>query len=223
MHNSSSHKLLKKINRLFDNLSESEGQMNDIEKDLILSYIRELYESIKFDQKEPIAIPSLRTASSTEEDIKVSFPNTQNEIEKADKTQFTETPKSSPEVEKEEPLSQIQPKELESIASIDPEKKAFMHFIHSEVEENGGYQSGRLISDLSKAFGLNDRIYYANELFNGDQLAMVQMIKDLNQCLTFEDVKSHLGDQIEITSKWSEASKREAAIGFINLIKNKYK
>ena len=182
MHNSQSLKLLNKINRLFENLQDSDGMMNEIEKDLLLTYIRELYASIKY-QKAVVIVPKVQ--NEEEQIISPNVPQTDVlETESID-VPVVKSKESVPEISPddtkiEKPDSSKNGTQTTEDDSL-PIDNPILDLIQSHKELRSGYHGGSLISDLNKAFGLNDRIYYANQLFQGDQLALIEVIEKLNQ------------------------------------------
>ena len=223
MHNSQSLKLLNKINRLFENLQDSDGMMNEIEKDLLLTYIRELYASIKY-QKAVVIVPKLK---EEEQILSPKIPQAEFTTKTSVVESDTMGEEPVPETTQADGLKKSPDSSKNGSERIEEEiiqdDNPLTELIQSHTELSSGYHGGSLISDLNKAFGLNDRIYYANELFQGDQLALIEMIAELNQCSTFEDVKNYLQGHSELTSDWNTDPKREAAVSFISLIRNKYK
>jgi len=78
------------------------------------------------------------------------------------------------------------------------------------------------ISDLSRAFGVNERILIINELFGGDSAKFVDTIRRLNSFTQFNDAKAYLVREVAMPNHWAEEDKSELATSFIRLIRRKY-
>ncbi|MDR1201684.1 MAG: hypothetical protein LBL58_08675 [Tannerellaceae bacterium] len=52
------------------------------------------------------------------------------------------------------------------------------------------------LSDLKKAFNLNDCFYFRRELFNGDAAKMNKVISDLNGIRTYEESVAYLNEKL---------------------------
>ncbi|MDR0750594.1 MAG: hypothetical protein LBF62_13640 [Tannerellaceae bacterium] len=52
------------------------------------------------------------------------------------------------------------------------------------------------LSDLKKAFSLNDSFYFRRELFNGDAAKMNKVISDLNGLRTYEESVAYLNEML---------------------------
>lgn len=65
--------LLEKINSLYKSISMDDGEIASIERDLMLSYIRQLYESFKeLDTEEPVVTKSRRTKVKQNPDFEIT-------------------------------------------------------------------------------------------------------------------------------------------------------
>ena len=59
---------------------------------------------------------------------------------------------------------------------------------------------GRLISDLRRAIGLNDRFRFRNDLFRGDDQLMNETVEALDQMGTFAEAMAYVNERFD----WSE-------------------
>ncbi|MDR1402123.1 MAG: hypothetical protein LBJ60_00290 [Tannerellaceae bacterium] len=72
------------------------------------------------------------------------------------------------------------------------------------------------LSDLKKAFSLNDRFYFRRELFNGDEAKMNKIISDLNIIHTYENSVAYLHEKLN----WNM---EDAIVGeFIKLLEKRF-
>ena len=75
------------------------------------------------------------------------------------------------------------------------------------------------LSDLKKAFGINERFLYANELFNGDMSAFTQAIEEFNHLESSNDAQRHQ-DNLSSKYKWDEES--ETVIAFKSVVSRRF-
>ena len=78
------------------------------------------------------------------------------------------------------------------------------------------------IKDLTKAMGLNEKIFTINELFGGDGKAFDTALKTLNTFNSFEQAKAYLSENFAGQYKWNSRSKKKKAINLIKLVKRRY-
>lgn len=74
----------------------------------------------------------------------------------------------------------------------------------------------RLIVDLQKAIGINDRFRFKNDLFKGDAQLMSDTFDFLNNVDTFEDAMSYIRSHFD----WSETN--DTVIYFFDLLHRRY-
>ena len=74
----------------------------------------------------------------------------------------------------------------------------------------------RLIVDLQKAIGINDRFRFKNDLFKGDAQLMSDTFDVLNNVDTFEDAMSYIRSHFD----WSETN--DTVIYFFDLLHRRY-
>ncbi len=143
--------------------------------------------------------------------------------EEASEEEIVELPELEPEVtnEVEEELAAEMPKELEEEekelgvdARTPISEQCFDdHSLANKLE----HQS---ISDLKQAIGLNERFFFANELFRGDGTEYSQAIEELNHLGSMEDAKRLIQTKYEDQFKWDYES--EAVISFLSLLNRRY-
>ena len=75
----------------------------------------------------------------------------------------------------------------------------------------------RNLSDLRKAFSLNDRFRFRRELFGGDEARMNRTIGDLNELHSYEASVAYLSDEL----KWNIDD--PAVADFLLLIEKRFK
>jgi len=92
--------------------------------------------------------------------------------------------------------------------------------------ERGDELSDRLsstpVSDLTKAMGINEKVFTVNELFGGNSDEMNNMLTALNGLSSFEEAKSVLMRSVAAKYDWASAAKVKKAKNFIKLIQRRY-
>lgn len=105
-------------------------------------------------------------------------------------------------------------------AESEPQHEAIMRTIEAFSQEMGlprkkddsasvtlGDRAGQSkLSDLKKAFGINERFLFANELFNGDMSAFTQAVEELNHLESMGDAERLLSENLSQKYKWDEES-----------------
>ncbi|MCB0705980.1 MAG: hypothetical protein KDC34_11745 [Saprospiraceae bacterium] len=247
--------LISKVNTLFQSMSADETSIAPIEKDLMRSYLRDLYEqfhnpalqdtasapvSEKEDEVEEIWIEKasapapppppkpkpkpriIEIPDSLKERIEVKKPEPAP-VQEPKYTPPPPPPAPDPEPEPEpepapapevsKPIVAARPKDLsEDVAAL---------FEMSKATELSEKLSELPIRDLTKAMGLNERIFTINELFGGDQDAFDSALKQLNSVEDFDDARNYL---MTLADKfaWGSKNKSKKAQNFIKLVRRRY-
>lgn len=134
-----------------------------------------------------------------------------------------EQPASKAPEPKKEPIKvvkPVQPKIIEKVIDVNPESEALFKI------KKGKELSDRLglapIMDLNRAFGLNDRMLYTNELFSGDNNVYKETMAVLNSFNSMEQAKVYLIENIVSNYEWTSKGKKKQAKEFIRTISRKY-
>ncbi len=230
--------ILEKINRLYDTMT-MDDKVDEFEKDLMLAYIRQFYSS--FDPKDEIAPqPIQRNKSAPVVDTKATVAPEEVILVEDIPTPPTpiEIPRESnqitPEViiEEEEEIAEIAVEaaipavQEPAAAKVNPVVPSMDKKIAELFElDHGNDLSERLslqpIKDLTKAFGINEKMLTINELFGQDNTFFEAIIERLNRLPNFEEAKYVLA-QVADKHGWSDANKRKKAIIFIKQIYRRY-
>ena len=214
--------LLDKINALHKNISMDEDNIAEIEKDLMLSYVRQLYDcfispspghsnspppkrivkKIISEEKEvaPVVLPPKAPTK------KVEVPKEPVSVER----KIVEAPKVVEKASPSENRSKAAPPRKSS-AELD------VLFEHKEAIELSEKLSELPIKDLHKAMGLNEKIFTINELFDGDKTIYDETISALNGFRNFDDAKTFLSNHIAGKYKWVDKSKRKKSQGIYQI------
>ncbi len=221
--------LIEKIGALHKSVSLNKGQIAAIERDLMLSYIRQLYDVFLGGAADVPANPPIEELSKmqprTAEAEPVRRTYTPPKIidisdtpklpavtaEPVATTQPTTTPKQ------ETPLQQPSSPITKHTGSADIEAL----FNHRQTKELSEKLSDRPITDLTKAFAINDKLLYINDLFKKDSSAFNETLLLLNKFDRMEEAKSLLVNLAEQYG-WTQEEKIETAQDFIRTIRRRY-
>lgn len=235
-------KAAKKINQLLDNMKDEE-HVSKIEKDLLLSYIRDLYEKVIFKEE-----PSKKTTPNqkkevqnhiAEPEVKVVVPTPPPAVEIADvvRQEIKETVYQSDTKPAQQPIetptatqndivyTPVEAPAKEEIvkSSIHNAPQELLDLFESEsVNEISDKLSRSPISDLTKSMGINERIFTVNELFGGDSGLFNTTMKELDKLSSLEQARDYIVNNVAVEQNWSSESKIKKAANFVKLIGRRY-
>ncbi len=78
------------------------------------------------------------------------------------------------------------------------------------------------LDDISKAMGINEKIFTVNELFDGDHDAFDDTLRKLNAKTSLKQAQDFLARDIAQKFDWADASRQKKAKNFIKLVKRLY-
>lgn len=96
-------------------------------------------------------------------------------------------------------------------------------FAETQINEVSDRLSMTPIADLTKAMGINEKIFTVRELFDKDQERFMSTMSHLNSCVNFEEAKQYLMHGIASENGWDEPSKSKKAANFIKLVQRRYR
>lgn len=211
---------LGKLNVLFNSLEEAGEEISKIEKDLMLNYIKQLYEAVLHPDSftipklpDPANVPS-REKNQEAVEPKVYLPEEPTLDIKAKQNNRIEI-NGAPEPEIENTEGKIDEGVTidESLADLFSIEEA------TDLSQKLGLMP---IKDLKKSMGINEKIFTVKELFNGDQKLFDECLDALNGFSNFEDAKKFLAIGPAMNFDWSEKEKQKKAKTFIRLIHRRY-
>ena len=230
--------ILEKINALYRSITADADAVSSIERDLMLSYLRQLYESVLGDHNStPTPSQTTRTpqsstttksapvASTYEKPRIIKIPETiQEEIEKP-----VTTPNPAPRVvsQPEPPITEPAPAPAANPTSKSRKKSSKKGnsydalFEYKEAKELSEKLSERPIADLGRAFSFNDKMLYANELFGGGLVTVNEVIGKLNALESYEAAKAML-EQYAEQYNWTKKDKATHAKDFIKVVRRRF-
>jgi len=225
-------KLLKKFKGLHNTLRDSGQEPSTIEKDLLLSYLKELYEHVTtIGDQAVVTPPPSRVVSET---ITASSNGNGQSYETpkpavvapvapppvATKVVNPEPIEASPAIPAA-PVAEPATNETKVSAPVTsgPLQDLFMD---KSVNELSDRLNKLPITDLNRAMGINEKVLTINELFNGDQELFSKTILKLNSLQSFEEAKNYLIAGVASDLQWGSESKFKKADKFILLLRRRY-
>lgn len=219
--------LLKKINTLNDSLSLDNGPIASIERDLMLSYIRQLYEAY-------LDVPSNGTTALPVQKVTTAGPERTSELEiippPAPEEAAPEPPKRKYTPPKIIDIPDAKPSANRSAGTsptttvkrsrtTDPKLKELFDLREAkELSEKLGLQP---IKDLTKALSINDRLLYTNDLYAKDTNAFNAALQDLNNASDMDKAIELLENQAG-RYNWQESERADTARDFIKLVRRRH-
>jgi len=236
------NKKLNKISVLADNAFQ-DNSISSLERDLMASYVRDLYDMILEDGVEG---SSKKNVSESQ-----NFINGNQSRQEKKETHMAPTVQPTVSFEREVAVAEkvieivpevavleiAQPKEqvsqVSKIASVSvpqPSSKAKQLddnqmnelFVDDKISDLSGKLGSQRIPDLTKAMGINERIFTVQELFNNDQNFFNTVLNQLNSLNNFEEAKIYLIEEVISKLDWTAENKLKKAGTFIKLIKRRY-
>jgi hypothetical protein len=253
--------LLEKVITLYKTLSADEKNISPIERDLMLSYIRQLYEtfldtpSVSTPQRNVQYEPRPEPLKFAPPPPVVEQPNTpppppvveqiREQSKPVEPPRYTPpppvveppryTPPPPPVVEQprytppppvvEQPRYTPPPAEMPRFAQQNASVPSDIEALFeggSSGKELSDRLSNTAIADLSKAFGLNDRLLTQNELFGGSKAVFDEALKDLNNMSSFDTAKNVLV-AMAVRYNWTaNDDRKKQAKSFIKLVRRRF-
>jgi len=225
--------LINKINALYKNIDANTPGVSPLERDLMLSYLRQFYETIALSKTQPKpAISEEKSESiplnvaSVDEKVETSTLGSTNAIG-ISKIVEKEIPKEDLTIGNNfvvEPIAPIPAEILPVTETVKPVYSGDLNslFIWQEPSNLAERLASQPLSSLSPStFSMNEKLLYANDLFGKNNAEMEEAIKMLNNLPHFEQAKSfliQLGEQYD----WNKEEHKEAAKSFINTVRRRF-
>lgn len=226
--------LLEKINALYKSMALDQGEVTPIERDLMLSYVRQLYEA--FLGLEAVSAPAPAKSRPAPPppppppapEPVVIAPPTPAPIPAPEPVVVAPPPPPTPAAPP--PVAVVAPAPVpppptapEPIApaaeAAPPRIEAL--FERREARELSEKLGEQRIDDLTKAMAINDRLLYANDLFGKDMKGMNEILDKLNRMRNMDEAKPLL---VSLASRydWPNEERADTARAFIKLVRRKY-
>lgn len=242
-------KQISKINNFFESISEDED-ISRIEKDLLLSYIRKLYDSVLDKDDQDKSDKSYDKPKVK----KQKAPAAQAPVRKP----FERAPQPEPEVQHYEPATSVQEpvrQPFERAPQVAPVAEAIVEtavdntptavvstpqpetppvqslhlsdtmeaiFSKSTGKELSDKLSSLPIKDLTKSLGINERIFTIQELFGGNQDLFNKTLSDVNALSSYDEAKKYLATGVATDQDWDSDEKIKKAEKFVKLVQRRF-
>jgi len=207
---------LKRINRLYELISEM-GEASTTEQDLLKAYVMDLYKAVADGEELPVAdSPTANTTTPKRTAVPTPPPVAQPTAQPA--------PKASPvseEVIPEPAVEQAAPQPQKKVTAAANSELDEL-FQTEKISELSDKLSCSPISDLTKAMGLNEKIFTVNELFEGNNGEFQNLMVALNGLNSYDEAKTVLMSSVATKYEWSKPDKLKKARNFIKLIQRRY-
>jgi len=226
-------KALKKINRLYDIINDI-GEASATEIDLLKAYAKDLYESLADDDE----MVNNKTAKELEKKRKKEEKKQRKEEEKKAaaeaearaKKEAEEKAAKNPEIS-EQNISKPQPAASSATDTKMAAPAAPSGFSTEMVElfevdavsELSDKLSSSPIKDLTKAMGINEKIFTVNELFGGNQDEFNNLMTAMNGLGSYDEAKGVLMKSAASKYDWDAPGKQKKARTLIKLIQRRFK
>lgn len=227
MDSKKANRLLERINALHKSLvAGAESEISGIEKDLMLSYLRQLYEEYQF--AGTVAEPATKTKKTTPTKKATPPPVVVETPAPAPPppAPVVPTPPPAPPAPRviEKPATSI----VQPTPAPAPQKAAFKMnakvaalFASQEVKELSDRLGQSPIKDLTRALTINNRVQFANVLFSGNSDLMNSVLKRLNGLGSMDAAKPVLAE-LAGEHDWTDDEKAAVARDFIKLVNRRY-
>lgn len=220
------NKLIKKITSLNESIVE-DGEFSSMEQEHMLNYIKKLYEEVS---GESMGSESKKEVKKRVEKIKeeatvlvVEEEPMEDPVQEA--TVVAESPEVADIVSRQSATPVIA---AAAIASVSPKASPNVDAdLLALFEENSGRElsdklASRPIKDLTKAMGINEKIFTVKELFGGDQKEFDNIMVALDGLGSFEEAKNVLIGSVAEKYDWASSKKVKKAATFIKLVRRRY-
>lgn len=231
--------VLKKINRLYE-LIQSLGEASHTEKDLLKAYVLDLYEAVALSDEDEILedfeIEEMKEKMNKlkkqenklkkelEKKMEKAESMSDNYLEDNEELEDESSEEIEGKTEKESPAEPEEPEEEsaeEELAESLSEEMIQLFDIKDSTELSDRLANAP-IADLTKAMGINEKIFTVNELFDGNKEEMDNILRALNNLTDFEEAKSVLARSVAPKYKWLEKQRLKKARNFIRLVRRRY-
>ena len=243
---------LDKLTREYARMSKDPENIARIDVDIVLSYIRELYDAVLTEaptaalSARPEAAPvrkHVATKPAHEEApapaqpapvVVVPPPPVVVPPPPAPVVVAPPPPPPPPVVEMPAPVVVVPPPVVAPApppvaAPPEPVGQAYVSpeaealFEEKQAKELSEKLSELPIADLRKAIALNDRLLLTRELFSGDAQSFDAALNALNVCANMGEAKGYLQQNCVTRFGWLDPKRVDTAKGFIKLVRRRYK
>ena len=228
-------KTLKKINRLYELINDI-GESTETERDLLKAYAKDLYNSLCTEEELIDDEISRDKASLKKEEKRIKKEHKaaakEAKVENTEVVEVEEVVVEEAEVIVPEEKKVAQPAQAASSASdtrnqattpsstFSPDMLAI--FEEKPITELSDKLSQTPISDLTKAMGINERIFTVNELFGGNTSEFNNLMVALNGLDNYGEARVVLMKSVASKYDWDAPAKQKKAKQLVQLIQRRF-
>jgi hypothetical protein len=205
-------KRLKKITGLVE-MFKVDGKLSQIEKDLLLDYIRKLYEEILRDDSNADFV----LVKKAEKEVKSVVSESVEALRPQDRSE-AKTKVIDSDIAFEDNLKDTIKEEPKPILSDQYNEL----FVFDEVKDVSDRLSLSKISNLNKAIGINEKIFTVKELFGGDNEVYKTTVNALNNMSSMKEAQQYLSENIIPNYGWMDDEKYKKAHNFLKIVRRLY-
>lgn len=216
------------------NTLENHPHLSALERDLILNYLRDLYDV--FLESSAPALPVIKTKEpvlstppekeSSQKTLEFKFEHIEEAVEPAQPAPPVELPHPEPIVVASVPPKEEIPQVIETSPVMTKLNSIPVSILDLFDIKKGSELSDKLhdlpLRDINRAIGINDRMEIIQTLFGGQKQLFEQIVTDLNSFKIYEEAQDLLGHGPAIHYKWDHDDRKEKAVEFIRLIRRRY-
>ena len=227
-------KQINKINSFFESIT-ADDEISKIEKNLLLSYISKLYESIldPIDNLVAEAKTSRTVAMKKKTAAEIerkSYQKTETGLPIVEEVEIISTQQEILVKEAVKPITPVETKKTVNTPAsvvIETSKVELSEKMISIFEKSRGLEiSDKLgnlpLKDLTKAMGINERMFTIKELFGGNQERFKTVMSDINELSGYDEAKEYLIRGVATELKWDSESHYKKADKFVKLVQRRF-
>ncbi|MDA9358366.1 hypothetical protein N9R23_03020 [Saprospiraceae bacterium] len=215
-------KQINKINSFFESIT-TDDEISKIEKNLLLSYISKLYESIL----DPI--DNLVAEAKTSKPVAMEK-KTETGLPVVEEIEIISTPQEILVKDAVKPIIPVETKKTVNTPDsvvIEASKVELSEKMISIFEKSRGLEiSDKLgnlpLKDLTKVMGINERMFTIKELFGGNQERFKTVMSDINELSGYDEAKEYLIREVATELKWDSEAHYKKADKFVKLVQRRF-
>ena len=215
-------KQINKINSFFESIT-TDDEISKIEKNLLLSYISKLYESIL----DPI--DNLVAEAKTSKPVAMEK-KTETGQPVVEEIEIISTPQEILVKDAVKPIIPVETKKTVNTPAsvvIEASKVELSEKMISIFEKSRGLEiSDKLgnlpLKDLTKVMGINERMFTIKELFGGNQERFKTVMSDINELSGYDEAKEYLIREVATELKWDSEAHYKKADKFVKLVQRRF-
>ncbi len=215
-------KQINKINSFFESIT-TDDEISKIEKNLLLSYISKLYESIL----DPI--DNLVAEAKTSRPVAMKK-KTETGLPVVEEIEIISTPQEILVKDAVKPIIPVETKKtvntpasvIIEASKVELSEKMISIFEKSRELEISDKLGNLPLKDLTKVMGINERMFTIKELFGGNQERFKTVMSDINELSGYDEAKEYLIREVATELKWDSEAHYKKADKFVKLVQRRF-